>query len=1046
MARAGYATVANDVPMTPNSVVSPGFAMPENGWLTGMGVSVGWQGFDDNRVRIGLWNSAGSRVAVSAAFQVPQNFNFRTMALPNVRAGQGDFVYPGAYALPGTGVGIGYAAQAASGSPYVMGYAESTGNPPGNIGVNRAIVRAYSGYVDYAPNAAPSKGSWRTAYSGIVTDPTPLFEGTMPHGNGDGDYDYSEAVHLIVWPTNDPTKPLYDNIFGTTQQEVNQGYFSRDAASLGFSLTAGVTYSARFGHIDSWKVGSPASNTITFTAAKGPSHPTNLSPKGKVNAVSGLAYHGDYDHPSGVPCDKVELYIANEANTALVHGPQVFDIADIAPGQRWGIPQWHPALLFGTGYFLFGRAIDKNGFPGPYAGQAFRTNAPPSIPTNLSPSEGKRTPVRRFTCSVSDPDGDTVTAAQIEIVDPVNGVPIPDAGGNTWRQMTVSGGTATYEATPANLPINKAYRYRMRARDAFDPGYGTPTGYVQFVLTEVPIVELLSPYPDRRNRVPQPSAEYDPAGLSSYWTQTAEGLEGAIERVVDGDAASGVASWRASTSAISDNRFVGGFIPVDASRPCLALASYKKESGASAAHFALLCYDGAGNLLGTAYPRSVRLAQGDDVPRAWTTYGGIVWPAGSSESPALPAGTTRVKPEATPSRASAAAVRPDAFFFDQPPAGLKPADWASVSAWHGYADGDEEGYGEGGYSWSGPAGNSESLILPVLTAPGSAIAISYTHNSGLSKAADRVVVEKREGARLTQTGDTGWVSSARTVIPTPAGALRNEGRYVVTVYCRDTGGSEGQADPVEFDVRYEGPPEPSIAVRRGDPDRGELVLETEPTALDQQDFAGREVEVWATDGSEGAPFVYLLSLDPNETKFTYPFPVSTRTYRMRVRDIKNLGAEQVESRWATTELSVDHGPYNFFKDARDPSVFVRFQHPSGSSTEPELDTPGSSHLPWGSETTVRFVGSARLREGKTQFVLWPDGVYSVDERYKTMLDLLERRPTVCLLTRLPRPGKVFASILGKAPAGVASGSYPKFEFGWEKTLFPEDHYQRFGDA
>ena len=95
---------------------------------------------------------------------------------------------------------------------------------------------------------------------------------------------------------------------------------------------------------------------------------------------------------------------------------------------------------------------------------------------------------------------------------------------------------------------------------------------------------------------------------------------------------------------------------------------------------------------------------------------------------------------------------------------------------------------------------------------------------------------------------------------------------------------------------------------------------------------------------------------------------------------------------------------------------------------------------------MRFVSSARLVEAKTEFVLWPDGAYSVDERYRTMLDLLERRPTVCILTRLPRPGKAFASILEKAPTGVGPGSYPRFEFGWENTVFPEDYYQRVGEA
>lgn len=1014
--------------------------MPAAGWITAMAVSARG-GNGSVTAYLGLWSGDGNRIGQSAAQTWNTTLQMRSASIQAARVPSTAKVYVGFWS--GSLAQYGYASAGPEEEVY---YQNSQASLPTNCVTGRlsdGFVEMGS-YFDYVANAAPLQGQPSSPAAGAVLGQTPTFSGSLPHPSSEGGLDYSTSVHLTVWPKGNPANPVYNQVFATTQTERNNGAFSRSPVTL----TPGQEYEWKYSHIDSFGVRAPDSTTRSFAVSEGPSPPGELTPADKVNTLT-PAVSGFYTHPTGVASGTIRAKIFAENGTTLVLDSGDKAVA-AANGAAFSVPF---ATLFGstaalswaTRYVLEASFKDANAVQGGTQKKAFRTNFPPTPPTNLSPTSGKRTASRRFSADLSDPDGDAVTLAQIEILNATTGAIIPDAGGNGWRQMAVASGRATYDAPASETPINASYKYRIRASDGSSPGYGTPTEYVQFTLAEVPIISLISPYAGRKNRIPQPSAEYDTSGLPVYWTETARTATDHVDRVSDGDAESGVAAWVGTASASGDNRLLSNPHDVDPARGIIALAAFKRIGGSSATHFAVRCYDASDVLLGTVYPQSVAAAQGANVPGAFTRYGGVVWPVGSVGSPSMPAGTARVRFEATPSRGSAAVVRMDAFFFDQLPAGIAPGDWQSVSAWHGYADGDEGGYGIGGYSWSGNPGGSESLVLPVLTAPGAAVAISYSHNTGLAKAADRVVVEKWANGKFSQTADSLWVSSSRKVVPTPAGAFTNEGRYRITVHARDTVGGEGQADAIEVDVRYVGPAEPVAYLNVEDGERAEIGLMLEPSATPEGSYAGTEVEVSALDGSEG-PFVHALILDRNRTRVVYPFPVSNKPYLFRVRDVAFLGAERVQSKWTEAVLSCDHGPHNFVKDALDPSVFVRFQHTSGAFTEPELDTPGASHLTWGSEAKVRFVGSARLAEGKTGFVLWPDEAYSVEERYETMLDLLKRRPTICLLTRLPRPAKVFASVADKAPLGVGPASYPRFEFGWEKTGFPEDYYERVGEA
>jgi len=1027
-----------------NATYGQRFVMPSNGWVTRIGAylrpdvaqsgRLALYGADEQRLAqsaVQTWSAPGEqyhdlspRVAAKANTQLRVGFRYDGGDFRMLYRARGAGEFDGQYdntTLGGDMV-----------NPFV---AEGTD-----------LDRVYPAYVDYVDNEAPLAGAWEppTPPNNSVGSLNPTFRGTTPHPAAEAGNDYTSEVHLQVWRTSDGAM-AYDNLFATTQAEKDGFYFERSPVSL----TGATTYRARFRHRDQFGAYSPFSPEIEFTTIQGPNPPALSAPGGKINAIGGYNYTAVYTHPDGLGANMAEVEVWNATGTTRIYpapgaAPQQFALV-AANGDTVSVPEWHADLAWATTYTWTMRVRDTaNGFSPWAAKKSFKTDSPPARPALLSPVDNKTTQERVFTASLTDPDGDLIAAAQIEIVNATTGAIVP--GYPTSMTVDAARGMATYTAPASgsgSLTLGTNYRWRARADDGLGPGYGEFSGYEYFRYAGVPIVGMLSPKRTRTNLTRQPSAEYDPATLSAYWTETARSATDRIDRVIDGDAAYGVASWEGVASAAGDNRYRTPLEDVDAGSAYLAKVWLKKKGGLSSTHFAVLCYDASGTLLGTVYPSSVALANGLDAPAVWTEFGGIIWPAGSANAPAFPPGTARVRIEITPSRSSgsSATVRFDAVSLEQVPT-HPVADWSLLSSWYGYRDPDTETYGEGGSAWTGTVGDSAQTLAPVLSSPAAWVAISYS--ATLAKKDDRLLIEKWDGAlgSYFPLHDTGFPvagsGSARTLIPVPSGYVKNEGRYRIKVQARDTTDAVGETDWVEFDARYEGAPELNILVAQADGQKGTLRIDFEPPPLTPPEYAGIEVAREATDGSEPLEIFELL-LDPSATSATYHFPRPGVEYRIRARVLKVVGSEIVEGRWANVLITLPDSGYNFVKDVDNPAnLALAFRHTQNALTEPDRNASFAEMLAWGAPRSTHFPGEVRQKNGETAFLLFENA----QEIQRVLREIERRRRPLCLVTRLPFPEKTFVSP-GKIVQGM-SGRIPSVSFEWTETLYEEDYYARGG--
>jgi len=1026
------------------TVVAGVATMPVNGWITEVHVHANGSGATVNR-RLGLWDKDRARIYNGPVVSMGSGANWRTDAGLSVRVAGGQDLWIGIY-----GAGD-FQVRVRDDFPNEKReQGGQSGIPPtlaGTVEPDRVAC-----YCDYVANFAPSVGTWRPeAPSGIISSANPTFAGNTPHPAGDSAYDHTSEVHLQVWRASDGAM-VYDSLFATTTSERDQGYFSRSASSLGLTLGAATTYRAKFRHRDSWGV-YPASfsSEIEFTTSDIPAPPSLTSPSGKINAISGHNYVFLYTHPNGLAANAKQIQVWNSTGSSLLFDSGTLAISPAAAsGETISTPEFHADLAWGTAYKWRARARDTSNNWSQYSPfKDFNTNAAPNAPTPLSPIDNKTTLSRAFSAAATDPDGDAITAAEIEIVNVDTGAVVAGYP----AAMTVSGGQSLAYTAPASgtgsLTLNTNYKWRARATDGIASGYGAWSGYEFFRHADVPTVALLTPDPQRTNLTKQPSAEHDPATLSAYWTETARTANDFINRVADGDAAFGIAAWEGVASAGGDDRFrEAGYEAVDATKPYVAKLWMKKKSGASAAHFALLCYDNENTLLGTVYPSSVRLANGADVPDVWTEFGGIVWPADSGNSPTFPTGTTKVRREVTPSRNSAGVVRFDALTLEQVPA-LSASDFAGVRNWYGYGDPDEalgrDTPMTAGYAWADTPGDSASTLLHVLTSPAAYLAISYSSGSALAKKDDRTIIEEWDGQAYGPVLDTGFPvegqGSARTLIPVPSGYLRNGGRYRIKVQARDTAEAVGESDWVEMDVRYDGPAEPNVLLSEADPSRAQLKVTISPWSGTAQEFAHLEVAREALDGSEPPETVERIP-NPSATQILYRFPRSGAPYRLKARFVRVQGSTLVEGRWANVVFQMTYEKW-FLKAVDDPTLEVGAAIYSGDPVNVENTLPvAGSYRPLFSSTRVHYAGVGRDRSS-TLVVRVFDDEPDRDQKVALMERITAERPTLCLLAQRPPEKRfVFPTRVSRLSAHVPE--YAVYTVDIEDTRYAEDVYAREG--
>jgi hypothetical protein len=913
------------------------------------------------------------------------------------------------------------------------------------------VDQAVSGYLQYTPNSTPSQGVWRSppTPNGTTTTLTPTFEGTIPHPSSDAAYDYTTDVQLQIYPADDPANPIYNTTFAVTSTERTQGYFSR----VPVVLTQGVTYEAKFRHKDRFGVWSPYSaETLIITQEGGSVVP--VSPTGKLNALSTFNYTGTYAHAQGLSTNAAQVQVYNAAGTTLLYDSGTVTTT-VAPGGTITVAEFHADLTWNTEYTFKIRARDTNNNWSPYSSLlAFKTNAQPNVPTLHTPSGGQTSLENVFRCKITDPDGDPIVVAQIDLVNADTNVQV--TGFN--KAMTYDAATDrwTYTATTGtgnDLVLNTNYKWRSRGSDGITTntiGYGAWSAYQTFRYAAVPTVTLLGPTGARTNRIKQPSAEYDPAGLTTYWTETARTVSDFIDRITGDDVAVGTGAWEATASATGDNRWRTPLTAVDGTKGVFLRAGLKKMSGTAASHVAIECYDASSVLISTVYPTSIATANATNIAGAWTDYGGIVWPIGSANTPALPTGTTQVRAVVTPSRNSAAVVRMDRLSLETSVSVPDTsARWLTAQRFRGYGDPDLGGFGEGGYEWGGTPGDSTSTILPVLDSASPVLTYHYSSAAGNAMAEFRVFVDKWNGqAWVAVQAPTTWLtrSQANNTYNTytlTSGLLANEGRYRLKMEAKDTTGLVGSTPLYEFDVRYVGPPELVKQADIVDSVRAIIGFDFAPTPIPSNEFVKIEVLRETVDGSE--PEINLPPIfDPTATSIRDYFPASGTQYRIKARVIQSVGAEQIASRWTVVDLTVDYFDRFFIKEVDDPvHRSVPFKVVQGSLPVRSEHAPSEQLVAWGKTAPATFIEEARWQSGNLVVHFYDDPEYEDDKdtRYDKLIDIIRRRRTCVLLSHLPAD-KIFVAIIDEATRGIEPITTMSVAFNWTEVEYSEDFYVR----
>lgn len=1118
------------------NVVNGRFSVPDNGWITGMGVHAGGYG-GTARSRLCIWDGNGNLEYQSSVETWGSTRAWRDRAGLGLRATKDADAKIGFYRDKtdatqfSTNHGPDNDVKVSTFLP------DSYGSAPNVGSFERYAPDLLAAYFDILYNVAPSVGAWSSptpANNATDADTGQILSGTMPHNGGDGAFDFTETVQVLVRRESNGAL-LANSSFEPTGAERTAGKWSRKIVDL----PPGAWVTAEFRHRDSWGVWSGYSALRRFMANSGPSAPVLTSPAAKVNVLP-FTIAGDYFSQTGVASEGVQIEVWNEAKTIMLVSSTWSGIP-VTPWSRSSAGVMFGSFVFEYGkvYNVRARVRDTSLVAGPFSAYVKTTiNSKPSIPSSLVPQGGKATSSNVLSMKVADPNKDPITAALAEISTqagatvfnspvwalrvsmPLNterrptapngnryrattggvsgptqpvwptaaGATVRDNAGlaavgrsaaialnagvlkpggvsadATWYQcttlgttdavapvypttvgtsvtdgtavfvcratvvwtqwgddksfaMTVNNTTGAATLTAALLTLGIAYRWRARVTDGFQPGYGDYTAWMDFVYDSVPEVVILSPDAEaNRNLVAQPSAEYDPAVVGAYWTNT-----GIISRASDGDTSWGNWCWRVvapgGTSIVQETRFMA----VDPTKPHRVTCEIKKEVGSAEPvwNLQLVYFDAAGAFLGVS-----QFLSGATTPTSWTIFGGFI------AANTMPAGTVSatIKFHASLANSPASTMRFDSFT-------LKPVKSLGVNV-HGYFDGDTApSIPPDDYLWEGVVGNSVSVGRNIVDNLAVTLDISYASNA--AKTHDQTVIEEWNGAVWSPLDDTGLIASARVAVPMNTAKLRNLGRYRVKTFARNANALVGETDWAIFDFLLDGPPEINIIVAEPNSDDATVRLVFEASTVSPTEYVATEIAREPVEG--GLRETIKVITDPLQTEFIYHAPVNGENNRFLMRQIALIGANKVASRWVGANVLVEYRQWHL-KDLEEPESYnlaFDLQAEDEPSFGRKIDK--ARFRPWGSGKLTHLSGRERAKNGSFVVRIQAHKT-NTQEDIEKLEEFFQRGRGYILLC--PRPArKLFVSI---DEFGETSGSLTWesiWNLAWEETYYVEDEY------
>lgn len=496
------------IPGSTNQVGQIFSAMPENGWLTAIGILGGKDVGQPNLTwRGALYTTDGASLLQRITFTGPLTVSnamsyggdgaLLSQSLTGVQLSAG-VKYGFAFGVSGGNFRYGMKAAALSPTGVSDYYFHrrnlASGSTPTDPFGATSITNqgAMDMWVAYDANVAPTTTFSTMLPSGTVTDPTPSFFGDWSDANaavGDTPNEYQIQLRQVG------TSSLkWNSTYGFSSTEKTAKQFSRSYE--GTALTSGTSYEWRYRVSDQFGAWSDYSawKTITLTGA-GAVNVSAGTPTGKQETQTPGPWTGVWTHTSALSTNAVQLRVFNQGQSKLTAPIRISPTITKTVANNGTISiTWAEAafanLAWGSQLVYNIRARATDGIWSEWsADRAFTINASPTTPTLLAPANGSVTTVRPLLQARSTDADDTVGTGFVVTAH------IRNSAGTQLQQrgMTLNGTTGIweYQTTAVDLASFATYTWDV---DATDGTVTTPLSSRQsFVYADGPAVTVTSP-------------------------------------------------------------------------------------------------------------------------------------------------------------------------------------------------------------------------------------------------------------------------------------------------------------------------------------------------------------------------------------------------------------------------------------------------------------------------------------------------------------------------------------------------------------------------
>lgn len=349
-------------------------------------------------------------------------------------------------------------------------------------------------------NVAPDAPS-SLVPSGSINETAPTFTADFTDSNTNRG-DELNQFRIQVRRQSDGTS------FWDTTLTASSGEKAADAISRaygGTTLVRGTTYEWRCQMSDYFGAWSAWTSWTAFTPVNLGFVTVDADPTGKIEDNT-PDFDGKWTHQASEDMTIAQVRLWNAAGTTLLQTGAEYDISDVSsaasPGTAFEVA-WadtgFTTLAWGTGYQYQIRGKDESALWSDWsAKRSFTTNAAPSVPSGLSPSNSTiLTAYPELVCYASDTDDTTGTGLTVyariknaagTVLDTVEMT--YDSGNGWWEYQTDSSDLATFATYKWD-----AYSYdgTLYSGEAASSGAATKSSEATFIFAEGPTVTVTAP-------------------------------------------------------------------------------------------------------------------------------------------------------------------------------------------------------------------------------------------------------------------------------------------------------------------------------------------------------------------------------------------------------------------------------------------------------------------------------------------------------------------------------------------------------------------------